>query len=81
LKKIEEDRKAAASEDAFNQFGNNGNNNIVARPPVQYQNFVQPQIRQNIPPNINKYSPHYAAYIGVKPRAQASARIRLGGAF
>ena len=33
------------------------------------------------PPPPNKYSPEYAAYIGAKPRAQASARIRLGGAF
>jgi hypothetical protein len=35
--------------------------------------------RQQPPPN--KYSPQYAAYVGAKPRAQASARIRLGGAF
>uniref|UniRef100_A0A6C0AQ71 Galactosyltransferase C-terminal domain-containing protein n=1 Tax=viral metagenome TaxID=1070528 RepID=A0A6C0AQ71_9ZZZZ len=98
IKQIEEDRKKAASEDAFNQLNNNissnigennGNNitsnNFVQRPPVQYQNFVQPQMRPNIspniPPNINKYSPQYAAYIGVKPRAQASARVRLGGAY
>ena len=35
--------------------------------------------RQQPPPN--KYSPQYAAYIGAKPRAQASARIGMGGAF
>ena len=60
-------------------------NNFVQRPPVQYQNFVHPQMRPNIPPNIppniNKYSPQYASYIGAKPRAQASARIKLGGAY
>jgi hypothetical protein len=42
---------------------------------VQQQQFY----RQQPPPN--KYSPQYAAYIGVKPRAQASARIGMGGAF
>ena len=29
----------------------------------------------------HKFSPQYAAYIGVKPRASATARIGLGGAF
>jgi hypothetical protein len=95
MKQIEEDRKLDASEDAFNQLNNNissnigdnnGNNintnNFVQRPPAQYQNFVQQsQMRPNIPPNINKYSPQYAAYIGAKPRAQASARVRLGGTY
>jgi hypothetical protein len=94
IKQIEEDRKKAASEDVFNQLNNNvttnigdnnGNNintnNFVQRPPFQYQNFVQPQMRTNIPPNINKYSPQYAAYIGAKPRAQASARVKLGGVY
>jgi len=94
LKQIEEDRKKANSEDAFNQLNNNvssnneennninmSNNNIIQRPPVQYQNFVQQQMRPNIPPNINKYSPQYAAYIGAKPRAQASARVKLGGVY
>jgi hypothetical protein len=33
------------------------------------------------PPPPNKFSPQYAAYIGAQPRAQASARIRLGGAY
>jgi len=32
-------------------------------------------------PLPNKYSPQYASYIGVKPRAQASARISMGGVF
>lgn len=34
-----------------------------------------------IPPNINKYSPAYAKIIGAKPRATASANIRLGGVY
>ena len=40
---------------------------------------IQNQQQQNI--NINKYSAAYAQYIGQKPRAQASARIRLGGVY
>jgi hypothetical protein len=37
--------------------------------------------RRVIPPNINKYSPEYAKSIGVKPKATASANIRLGGVY
>lgn len=34
------------------------------------------------PPTVpNKFSPQYASYIGAKPRAQASARVGLGGVF
>ena len=47
------------------------------RPQIPYYNIQPPRP----PPLPNKYSPHYAAYLGVKPRAQASARIGLGGAF
>ena len=63
----------------------------VAHPQL-YQNYVQnghiskiptqmAQQMKNPPPPPHKYSPQYAAYVGAKPRAQASARIRLGGAF
>jgi hypothetical protein len=63
----------------------------VAQPQV-YQSYVQnshiskipSQMAQQMktpPPPPHKYSPQYAAYVGAKPRAQASARIRLGGAF
>jgi len=44
----------------------------------------QQHIYQNIPiqqRGLNKYSPQYANYIGAKPRAQASARIGMGGAY
>jgi hypothetical protein len=34
-----------------------------------------------IPPGINKYSPEYAKYIAVKPKAKASVNIRLGGVY
>ena len=37
----------------------------------------QQQMRQQQPPP-HKYSPQYAAYIGAKPRAQASAKVGMG---
>jgi hypothetical protein len=37
--------------------------------------------QQNRFSGVNKYSPQYANYIGAKPRAQASARIGMGGAY
>ena len=56
----------------YNQFVQNNN---ILRVPPQYQQFN----RQQPPPH--KFSPQYAAYIGAKPRAQASARVGMGGAF
>ena len=44
-----------------------------------YNNFIKSPIKQPIVPN--KFSPRYASYIGSKPRAQASARIGMGGSF
>jgi hypothetical protein len=40
-------------------------------------NYKQPLI----PPNINKFSPAYARIVGAKPKATASANIRLGGVY
>jgi hypothetical protein len=34
-----------------------------------------------IPPGINKFSPAYARIIAAKPKATASANIRLGGVY
>ena len=47
------------------------------QPPIRPN---QPPIRPNQPPP-HKYSQQYASYIGAKPRAQASVKIRLGGAY
>jgi hypothetical protein len=47
-------------------------------------NLNQQQLNSNhqiIPPNINKFSPAYARIIGAKPKATASASIRLGGVY
>jgi hypothetical protein len=48
-------------------------NGHISKIPVQMQRRPQP------PPN--KFSHQYAAYVGVKSRAQASARVGLGGVF
>jgi len=49
-----------------------------------HQNYMQNghpiQVQRHQPPP-HKYSPQYAAYVGAKPRAQASARVGLGGVF
>jgi hypothetical protein len=47
----------------------------------QYQQHQQQQIQQHQQQVPHKYSPQYAAYVGAKSRAQASARIRLGGVY
>ena len=44
-----------------------------------YQRSPMPQQQQPNFIGLNKYSPEYAKYMGVKPRATASANIRLGG--
>ena len=79
IRQIEEDKRKETQEDHFNNFRNTNSeqNNIT--------HFAQPQLNQNSlrqpqqPPH--KYSPQYAAYVGAKPRAQASAKIGLGGVF
>jgi hypothetical protein len=40
--------------------------------------FAPQQQQQQVP---NKFSQQYASFIGAKPRAQASAKIKLGGLF
>ena len=55
--------------------------------PPQHPPHPQQYYQQQRPPNPSQYnkppphifSPEYAKYIGSKPRAQASARIGLGG--
>ena len=96
LKEIADAKKEEIQHDSFNNFNTN-TTNVDHPPQQNqvYQQHVQnghlsriatqsanPQYyHRPPPPPLNKYSPQYAAYIGAKPRAQASARIRLGGAF
>lgn len=57
---------------------------VQSRQPL-YQNYVNNGHISKIPIHIqrppNKFSPQYAAYVGAKPRAQASARVGLGGVY
>ena len=92
IKQIEEDKRKEIEQDSYNNFNNNFNNssnNINLQfeeeqsHPQQQQVYQNPQqqVYRQVYQQPNKYSPQYAAYIGVKPRAQASARIGLGGAY
>jgi hypothetical protein len=71
IRQIEEDKRKETQEDSFNKFQSQHQNTHVNQ-------IRQPQQIQQVP---HKFSPQYAAYIGAKPRAQASARIGLGGVF
>jgi len=48
---------------------------------VSRQNPATSTTATFIPPNVNKFSPAYARIIGAKPKASASANIRLGGLY
>jgi len=84
IKQIEEDKKKEVQEDGFNNFNsmrhNNDDNDDY--PQQQYPQKYPQQVPQQYPQQVpHKYSPQYAAYVGAKTRAQASARIRLGGVY
>jgi len=51
---------------------------------IQQYNQLMQQFNSKtriIPPNINKFSPAYSRIIAAKPKASASANIRLGGVY
>lgn len=88
LKQIEFDKQKESEEDSYNNF----NKEEPPSPPTQEQIYraqaqqqpirqqpirQQPPMRQQPPPH--KYSQEYAAYVGAKSRAQASARVGMGG--
>ncbi len=70
LQQIAAAKKMAVEQDAFNSFTPN------AQPHPPPQQHPQPR-----GPPPHRYSPQYAAYVGAKPRAQASARVGMGGSF
>ena len=63
------------------KYGKNEAEKIIQ---YSYDNSTDPT-KETLPPqkriNINKYSPAYARSIAAKPRATASANIRLGGVY
>ena len=65
MQQINEDKRKEIEQDVYNNFNNNSNNNGMHR------STTAP----------HKFSSQYAKYIGAKPRATASARIGLGGAY
>ena len=77
LQQIAAAKKMAVEQDAFNSF----TPNAPPHPPPQQRPQQRPQHPQPRGPPPHRYSPQYAAYIGAKPRAQASARVGMGGAF
>ena len=90
LKEISDGKKKELEEDSYNNFnkpqgqGQGQNTQGILHPPVYIQKgqllrLLSQQQQQQNPPN--KYSPQYAAYVGARPKAQASARIGMGGTF
>jgi hypothetical protein len=82
LKQIQKDEKDTLENDVYNinVVGTNSiSTNHVNR--MNTQQTPHPPHVPHPPHPPNKYSPQYANYIGVKPRAAPSARIRLGGAY
>jgi hypothetical protein len=91
IRQIDEDVKKENDIDAFNNF----NNNKIPPPPpppqiravypFQHQQHQHPRHQQQQsrgpPQPPNKFSQQYAGYIGARPRAQASARVGLGGVY
>ena len=70
------------------KHNHNPHNHNPPQCPIYQQNIKNSNISKIQPPIVykqqfvpNKFSPQYANYIGIKPRAQASARIGLGGAY
>jgi hypothetical protein len=59
------------------------NNGDMLRQIQQYNDTMKKLNSQQriIPPGINKFSPAYARIIAAKPKATASANIRLGGVY
>jgi hypothetical protein len=91
IKQIEEDKRKEDESDAFNNFNNSNQQNISQEDSLNQFNNNLRQNTQNTQNTIflskqfqnppHRYSPQYASYVGAKPRAQASARIGLGGAY
>lgn len=93
IRQIEDDVKKESQMDSYNNFNNNNFNNdniqtpapptpaplILSQHKPMYPYNQHSQLRGHPQPPPNKFSPHYAAYIGVKSRAQA--RVGLRGVY
>ena len=81
MEQIKQDKKDEINEDSYNQQHHPQVQRPQHYPRQHYSQHQQSQQHPLPPPPPHKYSPQYAAYIGAKPRAQPSAKIRLGGAY
>jgi len=82
IKQISEDTIKEINQDVYNNFNKKEYDNLEEQQPPNLYHQQPPNLyQQNRFSGVNKYSPQYANYIGVKPRAQASARIGMGGAY
>jgi hypothetical protein len=86
LEQIEQDKIDDVKEDAFNKDINIETGNIhmqtVEPSPIRLpQHHKHPNTHHHTQKNINKYSPEYANYIGVKPKATTTTKMRLGGMY
>jgi hypothetical protein len=86
--KEEEEERSLPQENLiefYRQQPNNYRHQQQEHPIPIYQNYMQNGHISKIPIHAqkspHKFSPQYASYIGAKPRAQASARVGLGGVF
>ena len=79
MRQIQKDKEDTIKNDIYNI-----NTSNVDHDTSGYENFNHQQRvlrQQHIPRPPNKYSPQYANYIGARPPATASARIKLGGVY
>jgi hypothetical protein len=76
LQQIEIGRKKEIASDVFNNIAINNKNGDNRQIYTSPSNFGHQQ--RQIP---HPFSPQYANYIGAKPTAQTSARVRLGGLY
>lgn len=96
LRQLAEDQQKEIEEDAYNKFSGNQIEEEPRVPPPQphphpHQSYPYPhqshayqmQNRNSThaPQPPPKFSPFYAHYVGQKPRAQATARVKLGGVY
>jgi hypothetical protein len=96
LRQLAEDQQKEIEEDAYNKFSGNQIEEEPRAPPPQphphpHQSYPYPhqshayqmQNRNSThaPQPPPKFSPFYANYVGQKPRAQATARVKLGGVY
>ena len=62
------------------------NRNVYQQQLTQIRQYNESMLRANsnqrmIPQNVNKFSPAYSKIIAARPKATASANIRLGGVY